>query len=216
MMTNITANPLETGADEIERFALEECVKRQRIDHRVAVMILPDRRCEMAIKFARLGAQVTVADNEARRQDINGRILAASMINEISFAPCTLPQPPENSPGEPFDIIIVRRSLCGLPYAEARQVVRELLQKLRIGGKLYVSILGLHSELSEGYACYDEDVEARFCELAPPMVKKYGIKGPVCLYSERNLFMLLLEAGGSVLRTLTTTYGNVKGIAVRV
>ena len=27
---------------------------------------------------------------------------------------------------------------------------------------------------------------------------------------------LALEAGGSVLRTLTTTYGNVKGIAVRV
>jgi len=28
--------------------------------------------------------------------------------------------------------------------------------------------------------------------------------------------MLLLEAGGSVLRTMTTTYGNVKGVAVRV
>ncbi len=62
MSTNITANPLETGSDEIERFALEECVKRQRIDHRVAVMILPDRRCEMAIKFARLGAHVVVGE----------------------------------------------------------------------------------------------------------------------------------------------------------
>lgn len=216
MSTHSTVNPMEPGTDELERFALEECVKRHRFDNRVSVLIMPAGHCELATEFARLGAQVTVADDEARRQDINGRILAASMINEISFAPCTLPQPPENSPGEPFDIIIVRRSLCGLPYAEARQVVRELLQKLRIGGKLYVSILGLHSELSEGYACYDEDVEARFCELAPPMVKKYGIKGPVCLYSERNLFMLLLEAGGSVLRTLTTTYGNVKGIAVRV
>jgi len=48
------------------------------------------------------------------------------------------------------------------------------------------------------------------------MAKKYGLHHPVCLYSERNLFMLLVEAGGSVLRTLTTTYGNVKGIAVRV
>ena len=48
------------------------------------------------------------------------------------------------------------------------------------------------------------------------MAKKYGIAGPVCLYSERNLFMLLLEAGASVLRTMTTTYGNVKGVAVRV
>ena len=59
-------------------------------------------------------------------------------------------------------------------------------------------------------------VEDRFSNLSPAMIKKYNIKGKVCLYSERNLFLLLLEAGASVLRTLTTTYGNVKAVAVRV
>ena len=49
-----------------------------------------------------------------------------------------------------------------------------------------------------------------------PWHSKYGIVGPLCLYTERNLFMLLLEAGASVLRTMTSTYGNVKGVAVRV
>ena len=48
------------------------------------------------------------------------------------------------------------------------------------------------------------------------LIKKYGITNEVCLYSERNLFMLLLEAGASVLRTLTTTHGNVKAVGVRV
>jgi hypothetical protein len=48
------------------------------------------------------------------------------------------------------------------------------------------------------------------------MAEKYGIKGEVCLYSERDLFMLLLDAGASVLRTMTTTYGNVKAVAVRI
>ena len=48
------------------------------------------------------------------------------------------------------------------------------------------------------------------------MAEKYGIKQKVCLYSERDLFMLLLDAGASVLRTLTTTYGNVKAVAVRI
>ncbi|MFZ1244037.1 MAG: hypothetical protein WAR41_03135, partial [Azonexus sp.] len=62
MTSNITANPLETGADELDRFALEECVKRQRVDRQVSVLTLTDKRCEMAIKFARLGAQVVVAD----------------------------------------------------------------------------------------------------------------------------------------------------------
>jgi hypothetical protein len=213
---NITANPLEIGADELERFALEECVKRQRVDRRVSVMILSDKRCEMAVKFARLGAQVIVADEPALQHDIEGRILAAGMREEVSFTPCTLSCPPDDLSGEPFDIIVIRRGLCAMPYSEARKVVRQLLLRLKIGGKMYISVLGLHSELSEGYTAGDVTVDQRFAELSPPLAEKYNIHQPVCLYTERNLFMLLLEAGASVLRTLTTTYGNVKGIAVRV
>ncbi len=216
MTTNITANPLETGSDEIERFALEECVKRHRIDHRVSVMILPDRRCEMAIKFARLGAHVVVAEDHSLKQDIEGRILAAGLSDQIRFAPYVLADLPDEPGEELFDIIVVRRGLCSMPYDKARQVVRQLLFKLKIGGKLYISVLGLHSELSEGYAASEATIDQRYAELAPSLARKYNIHQPVCLYTERNLFMLLLEAGASVLRTLTTTHGNVKGVAVRV
>lgn len=216
MTANINANPLETGADELERYALEECVKRHRFDNRVSVLILPDKRCEMSIKFARLGAQVVVADHPDLQQEIEGRILAAALRDEILFAPCAMPELPEDPQGEPFDIIIVRRGLCAMPYEEARRIVRQLLLKLKIGGKLYISVLGLHSELSEGYAASESSVDQRFAELSPALAEKYGIHEQVCLYTERNLFMLLLEAGASVLRTLTTTYGNVKGVAVRV
>lgn len=216
MPINITANPLETGSDEIERFALEECVKRQRLDHRATVMVLPDRRCEMAIKFARLGAHVVVAEEPSMKQDIDGRILAAGMSDQVRFAPYVLPDLPEDSENGFFDIIVIRRGLCTLPYDQARQTVRQLLFKLKIGGKLYISVLGLHSELSEGYAASDATIDQRFAELAPALAGKYSIHHPVCLYTERNLFMLLLDAGASVLRTLTTTHGNVKGVAVRV
>lgn len=216
MTANITANPLETGIDELERFALEECVKRQRVDRRVSVLILPDKRCEMAIKFARLGAQVTIADAPAHRQNVEGRILAAGLRDEISFTPWALPAVPEEPEDEPFDIIVIRRGLCSMPYDEARKVVRLLLHKLKIGGKLYISVLGLHSELGDGYAGSDLTIDQRFSKLSPALAGKYEIQQPVCLYTERNLFMLLLDAGASVLRTLTTTYGNVKGIAVRV
>lgn len=216
MTRHITANPLETGTDELERLALEECIKRQRFDRQVSVMVMPAGRCEIAIQFARMGAQVKVADRPENQRDVEGRILAAGLQEEMHFVPCDFPRSPEEPPGEPFDIIVARRGLCCMPYDEAKKNVRQLLQQLRIGGKLYISILGLHSELSEGYAAREQIINERFGDLSPALAKKYNIHGPVTLYTERNLFMLLLEAGGSVLRTLTTTYGNVKGIAVRV
>lgn len=216
MTTNINANPLEMGDDELERYALEECIKRERVEHNVSVLIIPAGRGELAKQFARLGARVVLGDDPAHRQEIEGRMLAAGFSDVVRFTACSLENLPDELPGAPFDIIMVRRGLCALPYDAARQVLRQLLLKLRIGGKLYVSIHGLHSELSDGYAGVEQGIEERHTELAPAMAEKYGIAGPICLYSERNLFTLLLEAGASVLRTMTTTYGNVKGVAVRV
>jgi len=216
MTTHISANPFEMGNDELERYALEECVKRQRLDRRASVLILPAGGCDLAVKFVRLGAQVTLCDEASLRPEIVGRILANGLREDVRFVPGAIAELPEQIPGEPFDVIVLRRGLCGMRYEEARQVVRRLLLELRIGGKVYVSILGLHSELGDGYPAADARIEDRYSQLAPEMVRKYGIQGPVCLYSERNLFLLLLDAGASVLRTMTTTYGNVKGVAVRV
>jgi hypothetical protein len=215
-VAHINANPFAGELQELERLALEECVKRQRLDHRVSVLVLPTGTSDLACRFARLGAQVTLGDEPGRRRDIEGRILAAGLRDEVRFAACTPDAMPEDIPGEPFDIIVIRRGLCAMRHEAARQAVRRLLLELRIGGKLYVSVLGLHSELGDGYPAAETPVEERFAELAPAIAAKYGVSGPVCLYTERNLFMLLLAAGASVLRTMTTTYGNVKGIAVRV
>lgn len=216
MNKDTTTHPFDTGTDETERLALEECVKRQRFDRRVAVLVIPAGRCELAIKFAKLGAHVMATGQAAQKSEIEGRILANDLRDDVAFLEGGLASLPQNLPGEPFDIIVIRQGLCSMPYEQARQVIRQLLLNLKIGGRLYVSILGLHSALGEGYADSDQSVEQRFSNLSPALAKKYEIAGPVCLYSERNLFMLLLEAGASVLRTLTTTHGNVKAVAVRV
>lgn len=216
MSKDTTAYCFETGNDEAERLALEECVKRHRISQRVSVLVTPAGNCELAIKFARLGAHVMVLDKAATKREVEGRILANEQHDNITFQETDLAKLPDILPGEPFDIIVVRRGLCGMPYQQARKAVRKLLLNLKIGGRLYVSILGLHSAIGEGYPHSEEIVEQRFSALNPALAKKYEINHPVCLYSERNLFMLLVDAGASVLRTLTTSYGNVKAVAVRV
>lgn len=216
MNGDIIANPLNSGTDALEHYALEECVKRRRLGPDISVLITPASRCETGIKLARLGARVTIADEPERRRDIEGRILAAGLRDEIGFLPLDQLDADGELPGQPYDIILIRRGLCALPYGDARQQVRKQLLKLKIGGKLYVSVLGMHSELGDGYPASERPIDQRFAPLAPEVAAKYSHHEPVCLYSERNLFMLLLEAGASVLRTLTTTYGNVQGVAVRV
>lgn len=216
MRNNTTAYCFETGNDEAERLALEECVKRHRISQQVSVLVSPAGNCELAIKFGLLGAEVMALDKASAKHEVEGRILANGLADNITFHDIDLANLPENLPGKPFDIIVVRRGLCGMPYDEARKVVRKLLLNLKIGGRLYVSILGLHSAVGDGYPHSEKDVEQRFSPLAPALAKKYDIDHPVCLYSERNLFMLLVDAGASILRTLTTSYGNVKAVAVRV
>ena len=116
----------------------------------------------------------------------------------------------------PFDIAIVRRGLCQMTYADAGRFVRDLLQHMKIGGKLYLSVLGLHSVLGENYPHADLPITDRFSHLSPLLAEKYVIPHAVCLYTERNLFQLLLECGMAVTRTLTTTYGNVQAVAVRI
>jgi len=216
MNANTNANPFTTIPDELDRLAQEEFVKRRRFDQRVSILIFPSDRIEGAIELARMGARVTLADRAEQQRTVEGHALAAGLRDQIGFSPMSLPALPESFDGEPFDIIICRRALSALPYPEARRIVRQLMQRLKIGGKLFISALGMHSELGEGYAGSEQPIEERYGKLSPAIAKKYCIDHPVCLYTERNLFLLLLEAGASVLRTLTTTYGNVKGVAVRV
>ncbi len=216
MSGHLNANLIAHCYDDNERHALEECARREHIDRQVSVFVFPAGRCVLAIQFASLGAHVTVGDLPAHQREAENRALARGVEDNITFLPCTLSELPLELPGAPYDIIVLRRGLVRLPYRRARDMLRQLLLSLKIGGKLYVSILGLHSELGNDYPGRDLPIEQRFTHLSPAMAAKYDISDPVCLYSERNLFMLLLEAGASVLRTQTTTYGNVKGIGVRV
>lgn len=216
MPKNTIASPWVEENDPIQQLALEECVKRQRIDHGVSVLVLPAGQGKLASRFAALGARVTLADAAERRQEVEGRILANGYTDSIRFAATDIPAPPSDDQGEPYDIIVLRHGLSELPYARGKEITQQLLHRLRIGGKLFITILGLHSELGEGYAGREQSIYERWDTLAPAMARKYDIHHEVCLYSERDLFLLLLESGASVLRTLTTTWGNVKGVAVRV
>lgn len=214
MDNNLNSNFLEGAVDELERMALEEAIKRRCFDTQTTVLVLPGR-CHLTFELARKGIFVTAGDTGDLDDPIGHQLNAASK-QRVRFSSFSLEAAGEALVNEPFDIIICRHGLCALPYPVAKCAVRQLIRRLKIGGRLYLSVLGLHSELGHRYADFEALISERYCELSSDIADKYGIRGAVCLYSERDLFSLVLETGGSVLRTFTTTHGNVKGVAVRV
>jgi len=215
MTINPNANFLGSATCELERMAVEEAIKRRCFNPHPTALVMPGH-CELTFELARKGVMVDASDEgEFGEEEPDGRF-TAGVRSHVFFHPHTLFDNDDKLPNEPFDLIVSRHGLCSVPYEQARAATRRLLRRLKIGGRLYLSILGLHSTLGLNYSAAEKPVKDRFCELAPGIAEKYGIAGPVCLYTERDMFTLILEAGGSVLRTFTTTHGNLKGIAVRV
>jgi SAM-dependent methyltransferase len=200
-------------ADELEQLVLREIAMRVRDDTTPYVLDLPCGEGRHTVTMASLGARVLAADAPEQETHMRNRALASGCADNVNFAPLEIP---DGLPTGPFDLVFYPHGIHRLPYPTARQVLRHLVKSIRVGGKLFISAYGLHSALSEGYADAETPIEERFSELAPAIAKRYNIKGPVCLYSERNLVTLLFEAGGSVLRSFTTTHGAVKAVAVRM
>ena len=211
---NAHSNSVPQVADELEELVLREIVLRVRSNMPTRVLDLRCGEGRRSVSMAELGAEVLAADTPELSSSVKNRALAAGVGENIRFAPVkTLP---EDLPQGPFDLAFCHHGISRLPYADARQTLRAVLKSLCIGGKLFISAYGLHSALGENYAGANTPIERRFCKLTPTLAKSYNIQEPVCLYSERNLVILLFEIGGSVLRSFTTTHGTVKAVAVRV
>lgn len=189
---------------ELEQWVLTEIGKRRRSGEAVSAMLAGVGAEVQAQRMADAGARVLLLSD----QPAAGRV----DIDCLPFA--TVGDGP--LPHEPFDLILSQRTLCGMRYDEAKRRLRGLLQRLKIGGKLFISLYGIHSELGDHYADGSKLVSDRFAPVTPALAERYGLAGPVCLYSERNLFSLLMEAGGAVIKTSTSALGHVRGIAARI
>jgi SAM-dependent methyltransferase len=200
---------------DLELMALEEVNRRAGMQAKVQVLEVPCGNGRFSVLLAQAGATVTASDADTVREEVAGRALAAGVADQVMVYPQALAQLAE-IPGNGFDLVYCRYGLHCFRYAEARELVRQMLARLKIGGKIYLSAYGLYSHFGDAYPAADALLHARFAPLEPAVAARYGVTGPVCLYTERNLVNLLFEAGAGVLRTFTTTHGTVKAVGVRL
>lgn len=208
---------LSHTGDALERLAVDDVLRRARMGDPVRVLDIDCGHSGLFARLAEAGATVTAVDADDLDAAVCDAAAALGVAGRVHFVRAQLSELPARlGEGPPFDLIVVHRSLAFLRFADAQAVLRQLVGRLRIGGKLYASALGVHSELGDHYPDADHWVQQRFSPLAPDIARKYGVAGPVCLYAERDLFLLLFEAGVGVLKSFTTTHGSVKAVGVRV
>lgn len=114
------------------------------------------------------------------------------------------------------NVVLSCHSISYLPHRQALCFLTQLRRHVTTGGKLFISALGLHSPLGECYRDVEKPVADRFCRIQPPPPEHALKTVSLCLYSERDLFLTLFQAGWTVLRTSTSTDGNVLATAVCV
>lgn len=192
---------------ELEQWALAQIAKQRRFGETVRAMACGVGAQGHALRMAEAGARVLLLSDQP----------APPHVDIVQLPAAAIADPEAPLPLEPFDLILDQRTLSGLRYDDARRALRRRMQRLKIGGKLFISLYGIHSELGDNYADSGKLIGERFAPLAPALAGRHGIDGPVCLYSERNLFSLLMEAGGAVIKTATSALGEqVRGVAARV
>lgn len=193
---------------ELDEMVCKEVAKRHRLGNDVSAMVFGRDVGDLARQLADAGAQVLVDSTAKKLPDGPGLRNQALSLAALP-APGTLPE-------APFDVIVGQFALHAIPYAQARIVLGQLLQMLKIGGKLYLSTYGVYSMLGDHYPDSGKFIEDRFAELPAALANLYDLHGPICLYSERNLITLLFQAGATVLQNATGAIGNVRAVAVRI
>lgn len=199
--------PHPARACELTSWAVAETLRQRRAGAETAALCCGVDAGSHALQLAEAGARVTLL-GEATPAPTHPRIVthegSCLRVDDEALQPAV------------FDLILCQRCLNTLRYDDARRAVRRLFERLKIGGKLFISLYGIHSELGDHYPDGGKLVNDRLADVPPALAQRYGLSGPVCLYSERNLFSLLLEAGGAVLKTSTSALGHVRGIAARI
>ncbi len=130
---------------------------------------------------------------------------------ELSFERHDLAELTAEELPEALDFVYSQRTLHYLRYGEALTVLAAVFCKLREGGRAFLSVSGLASELGGGYDG-DPAVERRFARLGEPMARLHGITSDVCLYRPDELADLCKRAGLQPVQIWQSEFGNVKGV----
>ena len=118
---------LQTSDDQLEKLALEETFKKLRFEEEVNVLIFTSNSCDLAIKFAKMGAKITLVTEPAKEKILRSLIAKENLSEAFEF----LTMKPQNNDNisqfihlvkhsnKTFDLVFIRHFICKMNYAQA-------------------------------------------------------------------------------------------------
>jgi ubiquinone/menaquinone biosynthesis C-methylase UbiE len=167
-----------------------------------------------SIRMAEAGASVTMIDL-ADMASANFSNAAAGTAKpgqlrfiQKDFAALEAADLPEN-----FDVFYSQRAIHYVPYAEAKNVMRLMFNRMAQGGSVYISAAGWDTEYGKTYPDRDKPIGERFTFVTPDMQAKHGITHKIATYKEEDMAALLTDAGFSDIKVTHSAFGNIKATA---
>lgn len=190
--------------DELDNFALDYGAKIISGTGRLNVLELGSGPNGLCKHFQALGGSVTAIDVV----DYSSNLAGVKFITGNAFE---LDYPILGD--DPYDVVVSQRMFHYLDHKAALITLRKLREAMNSGGRMFVSVSGLFSELGNDYEGQFIPLQERFAPLSQAMQAKHHIKGPVCLYSPDELSKTLKSAGFMTVDVYSSQFGNVKARA---
>lgn len=208
------ADGLDDAALAFLQRRFEEWRFLQHEHHRPTALDIACGAGGQALRMAAQGAVVTAVDCQDHSQAITLAAHTQNVWQPPTFVQADMRALPAELTHAPFDVICCQRALHYLPYAEALATLKKWIPLFKRGGRLFVSVSGLPSELGQGYPHAECPLKERFAPLAPAMAARHDIILPVCLYNGMDFADLLHAAGYGISTIYQSPFGNIKAVAL--
>jgi len=109
------------------------------------------------------------------------------------------------------DSIVLQRVLHYMSYRDTVRFLNRITATLSEGGKMYISLTGLDSQIARGYDVKNAPIESRMGNIAEQEQQDFNISEPVCLYSLGEAQSLIESIEGiRIERIWVSQFGNIK------
>lgn len=146
--------------------------------------------CPQSIRFAHLGFQVDAFDLEPPAPEFSK--INEELGNKIHYVQKNLLNVGVKDLN-PYSIVYTNRCLFFLPFAAARNVLRQFIEAAIPGAKFFISVMDIDGPLAENYVDREKPLAERFSVVKNDYAKKVECHMPVCFYKAQEVEKELLS-----------------------